>query len=318
MQTKYPGGARKRPSSALWGLGFIALGLALIIGLAITLSQTNEKGEVKLISDDGIEKDLTADDAVEQTEVKKLPSKLNLQELAENWVKSSSGRTSVYIYDLDHNEAIAKVNETADYRTASLYKLFPVYEGYARVYRGEWRANTALAGRTIWECLDAAIRSSDSPCAESLWNLIGVKEMDNIIKDNYAISHTYLSSYISDPVDIAEILKRFYYHPDFDTETYQTFLQTMQIQPPVNNGLCDNTPCNWRQGLPAGLESDRVFVYNKVGWEYGNNNWTLYHDAAIVTTNNRHLIVVVMAANINSFAEITNFGTQLRQVLEAN
>ncbi len=320
MQTQYvyrgKTTARRRSHNFL-GLGIIILGIAMVVGFAILLSEPDGDGTVKLTSND-VEKDLTTQDEIAETEVRKLPEKLDLQELAEKWVNSASGRNSVYIYDLDYDTPIVAVNENDTYNTASLYKLFPVYEGYKRVYNGEWKASdTLVAGRTIGECLDAAIRSSDSTCGEALWNKINRYNLDKIIKDEWGITNSRISGLSSNPVDIAKILQRYWFHPDFDKETLNTVLDSMLNQPPVNNGLCDGA-CNWRQGLPAGLSSSGILVYDKVGWEHSGTSagWNYYHDAAFIVSGEHHLIVVVMTANLNSFNEIVNFGAQLRETLQ--
>lgn len=311
---------RRRRSSPWWGIIFILLMITLIGGFAILLM--NEKGSdtVIMTTDSGDKVDLSQVETVETTTATKLPEKLDLQELAETWAKSASGNVGIYIYDLDYRTAVAKVSETATFQTASLYKLFPVYEGYRRVESGEWNADIILAGsRTIADCLDAAIRSSDSTCGEALWSKIGRSTLDEIIKTDYKITSSKISSLSSNPVDIAKILELYYDHPDFSDATYAKILDSMENQPPLNNGLC-NGACVWRQGLPAGLESDKITVYDKVGWESSGSIWRLYHDAAIVTVHNsetdHHLIVVVMTSNLRSYSEITNFGKQLRTALE--
>ena len=306
---------RHKKSSPLWGITFILLLVALITGCIIILKGESHDGGVTMRTDTGEQKDLTNNDAV-ITEARKLPEKLNFQDLAESWNERSSGRTSVYIYDLDYNIPIAKVNENNTYGTASLYKLFPVYEGYRRVERGEWNGDDILTGsRTIKQCLDAAIRSSDSACGEALWAKINRYTLDEIIVNDYKITNSKISSLSSNPVDIAKMLKLYYEHPDFSDGTYQTILDSMLNQPPVNNGNCAGA-CVWRQGLPSGLENENIKVYDKVGWDYGNGYWNIYHDAAIVTAGDHHLIVVVMTSGINSFSEITSFGRQLRSELE--
>ncbi|MDO4986854.1 MAG: serine hydrolase [Candidatus Saccharibacteria bacterium] len=320
IQYTYGGTSRKarRRSHGFLGVGIIILAIAMVVGFVILLSEPEGDGKVKLTSND-LEKDLTADGGTVEVEARKLPSKLDFQALAENWVNSTSGRKSVYIYDLDYDTPIAAVNETANYNTASLYKLFPVYEGYKRVYDGEWKTTDVLvAGRTIGECLDAAIRSSDSTCGEALWNKINRYELDKIIKNSWGITNSQISGLSSNPVDIAKLLQRYWFHPDFDNETLLTIMDSMLNQPPVNNGMCSG-PCVWRQGLPAGLSGDNVLVYDKVGWEHSGTSsaWNYYHDAAFVVSGDHHLIVVVMTANLSSFNEIVNFGTQLREALQS-
>ena len=98
------------------------------------------------------------------------PNKIDLQPIVDNWANTTGGTKSVLIYDLDRAETVGQYNTEQNLNTASLYKLFVVYEGYRRVQNGVWnredRAN--YLGETIIECLDLAIRESNSTCAEPL------------------------------------------------------------------------------------------------------------------------------------------------------
>ena len=330
-------GRRQRRNIAFFGFVILALLVCLLVGIIILLSQTgSDDAGVTLTTDDGQSQELVRSSHSEEqsdnpapTEdevAEELPLLLeqDIRDLAEGWASSISsrtvagqtGRASVYIYDLDHDHAIASVGAEDNYNTASLYKLFPVYEGYRRIADYRWSGDDLLiGGRTISKCLDAAIRSSDSTCGEALWAKIGHAELDEIIRNDYGITNSNILGLSSNAIDIAAILKRYFYHPDFDDATYQVILDSMLNQPP-SAGLC-NGPCNWRQGLPAGLEGDGVRVYDKVGWEHsGTNYWRYYHDAAIVETGEHHLIVVVMTANIRDFANLSSFGLRLKDILQ--
>ena len=73
------------------------------------------------------------------------------------------------------------------------------------------------------------------------------------------------------------------------------------------------TTYNWRQGLPSGF-SDRVDVYNKVGWNRNDSYWSIYDDAAILdfVSEERHFIAVVMTSGI-SYQSIKQFGSQIEE-----
>ena len=66
----------------------------------------------------------------EKTEVE--PKKIDFQTMVDNWAKNIDGNKGVLIYDLDRNEVVAEYNPNQSFATASLYKLFVVYEGYRR------------------------------------------------------------------------------------------------------------------------------------------------------------------------------------------
>lgn len=239
-----------------------------------------------------------------------LPDAINFQSVVDNFINSTSGNRSVIVYDLERNELAGEYNTTEDYNTASLYKLFVVYEGYRRIQSGEWDANSTIGyqGKSILECLDLAIRESYSPCAEPLWALIGHDELDNIIATDYRIVNSDISTLTSNPNDILSIMKLFYNHPDFSREDLVARMKDSFLNQPI-------TTYNWRQGLPSGFS--RANVYNKVGWDYNPNGnyWNIYHDAAIVEfpEQDRHFIVVVMTNRV-PYQKITEFGTNFENL----
>lgn len=232
---------------------------------------------------------------------------IDFQPVVDQFVNSTTGNRSVLIYDVERDEMVGQYNPTEDYGTASLYKLFVVYEGYRRIENGTWDPNAKVGytGNTILECLDRAIRESYSPCAESLWAMIGHVELDNIIKTDFGIMNSDISHLVSNANDILAIMKIFYNHEALTNETYIARMKDSFLNQPI-------TTYNWRQGLPSGFT--RANVYNKVGWEYNPNGkyWNIYHDTAVVEfpEDNRHFIVVVMTNRV-PFQSIRDFGASL-------
>ena len=243
-----------------------------------------------------------------------LPDKIDFQPVVDGWVGGAGGNKSVLIYDLERNEVVGAYNATENYNTASLYKLFVVYEGYRRVQSGEWQASdpAGSTGYTILKCLDLAIRESYSPCAETLWAMIGRQELTTIIEDDFGISNSDIESLISNPEDIMKMMKIFYEHKDVtDENLIATMKDSFLTQPP--------TTYNWRQGLPSGFT--KANVYNKVGWDYNPDArvWNIYHDAAIVEfpDKNRHYIVVVMTNQV-PYQKNTALGRDIEEKFYAN
>ncbi len=232
----------------------------------------------------------------------KLPDAINFQLTIDSFVNSTTGNRSVIVYDVERDEIAGSYNTEEPYNTASLYKLFVVYEGYRRIQNGVWDPNATIVGRSVLKCLDLAIRESYSPCAETLWNMIGHAELDSIIRTDFGIVNSNISGLLSNVNDILAIMKLFYNHPDFDREDLiATMKDSFLNQPP--------TTYNWRQGLPSGFT--RANVYNKVGWDYNPNGyWNIYHDTAIIEfpEQDRHFIVVVMTNRV-PFQKIREFGT---------
>lgn len=243
-----------------------------------------------------------------------LPDRSDFQPVVDNWVNSVSGNKSVLIYDLDRNEVVGDYNSKENYDTASIYKLFVVYEGYKKLQSGEWQADepAGATGYTILKCLDLAIRESYSPCAEALWAMIGRQDLIDIIENDFGIVDSDIGSLVSNPEDIMKMLKIFYEHKDItDENLIATMKDSFLNQPP--------TTYDWRQGLPSGFT--KANVYNKVGWDYDPDArvWNIYHDAAIVEFPdiNRHFIVVVMTNRV-PFQKITGLGKMIEQTVLNN
>lgn len=243
-----------------------------------------------------------------EPEPKKEYRAIDFQPIVDDWVSSVGGNRSVLIYDIERDETVGEYNADESYNTASLYKLFVVYEGYRLVQSGEWDGDEVIvSGMNIVECLDKAIRESYSPCAETLWGMIGRDELDTIIENDFQITNSDISSLVSNPRDILKIMKIFYNHAEItDQNLIATMKDSFLVQP--------ITTYDWRQGLPSGF--DRANVYNKVGWDYNPDGgyWNIYHDAAIVVfpEEERHFIVVVMTNRV-SFQNIRNFGAMIEE-----
>ncbi|MBR3180305.1 serine hydrolase [Candidatus Saccharibacteria bacterium] len=264
--------------------------------------------------------DIAAEPEIEQiepsTEIiepEELIPVIDFQPTIDQWAKNQKGNKSVIIYDLKLDQIVGEYNPNEDYSTASLYKLFVVYEGYRRLESGEWQ-NTKLGrtGKTVLECLDLAIRESHSTCAETLWEMIGHDTLDDIIESELDITDSDISKLRSNPKDIAKIIHIFYHHPHLTNETFVAQIKDSMLNQPI-------TTDNWRQGLPSGF-SKNVDVYDKVGWEYNPDKkyWNIYHDAAIIDFKNydRQYIVVVMTNFIN-YREIRKLGSEIEKTFTA-
>ncbi len=302
-----PWGSRAKPRAAalrntleivIVTFGFACVALIIFLVLFLTNKPTTPEPQVEEIVP-------AVEEPVEEEPV--LPEVIDFQNLVDEWAGSVGGNKSVLIYDLERGEEVGSYNPDESYNTASLYKLFVVYEGYRRVQAGEWDGSETAGstGRTILECLDLAIRESNSACAETLWNIIGHDTLDQIIANEFGITNSDISHLISNPRDILSIMKLFYEHPDITDETLLAQMKDSFLNQPI-------TTYNWRQGLPSGFT--RANVYNKVGWDYNpsGNYWNIYHDTAIVEfpEKGRHFIVVVMT-NRAPFQKIAELGTML-------
>lgn len=225
------------------------------------------------------------------------------------WARSIGGDKGVIFYDLDKAKVIGEYNADEEFATASLYKLFVVYEGYRKIQNGEWNKDEK-AGSTehsIGKCLDLAIRESHSPCAETLWGMIGRDVLDGVVQNDFGIEVS-VGELSATPREIMKMMKIYYEHEEVTDENLVSIMKDSFLNQPV-------TTYNWRQGLPSGF-SDDVLVYNKVGWNYDGIKWTIYDDAAIldVTKTNRHFILVVMTSGVN-FQQIKNLGKIIEDII---
>lgn len=234
---------------------------------------------------------------------------VDFQPLVNEWVNSTEGNKSVIVYDLGHDVLVGEFNPDVQFDSASLYKLFVVYEGYRRLQTGEWGSDDLVGatGRNIVECLDLSIRESNSECAEALLEKIGYEKMDDIVEKDYGIKNTSISKLQTTSTDVLEMMKLYYHHPDIADDNLISHIKDSLLNQP-------KTEYNWRQGLPSGFNDANV--YNKVGWDFDDstNKWRVYHDAAIVefSKEDRVFAVVVMTENV-PFQKIKEFGTKFEQ-----
>lgn len=291
--------------------------LVLFSVLAATLAEVaylmiNDSNSLPVSSSSLVEPEVVETDLIEiPGPIEEEVVKIDFQPVVDAWVGSTGGEKSVYIYDLDRDEAVGDYNSLAKYNTASLYKLFVVYEGYRKVQIGAWEGNAPAGrtGRTVLQCLDAAIRSSDSECAETLWGMIGRDELSRIIVEDFEATETNLSNLTSNPQDIAKIMQIFYQHKEITDENLVSLMKDSFLNQP-------KTIYDWRQGLPRGFSVANV--YNKVGWDFNPNGnyWNIYHDAAIVEypDADRHFLVVVMSKRL-AFEQIRRLGQEIENLV---
>lgn len=251
----------------------------------------------------------------EKEEIKK-PEIINLQSIVDDWTKTlrlGKASVGVYIYDLDNEVELATFSEDERFQTASLYKLFVVYEGYREVEAGELDPEKVIyGGYTVQKCLDLAIRQSHSGCAETLHSLIGRDKLANVILSDFNLKNSSAAGLYSTPKEIAEMMHIYYMHENLSENSWNLIKDSMLNQPPTNNGLCAGA-CDWRQGLPSGFSA--ASVYNKVGWQgNGDGTWYIYADAAIVELLDHHYIISVMANWVYP-SEIANLGKSIESTV---
>ncbi len=241
--------------------------------------------------------------------------KVDFQPVINEWVNAVGGQKGIIIYDLNIDEVVGEYNPDNRMRIESIYKLFVVYEGYRRVQSGEWNGEDRCGntGWTILGCLDKAIRESSSTAAEALHGMIGYATLNDIVRNEFEIPNVTVESISATPREVMQMMKIFYDHTEITDQELIAQIKDSFLNQPPSAGLCSG-PCDWRRGLPSGF-SDRVNVYNKVGWLSGGSSWVYYDDAAIVDfiEADRKYIVVVLTSGGVTNKQIANFGTKLEE-----
>jgi len=210
------------------------------------------------------------------------PAASAYQTVIDTWAASHKGDYSIVITTTG-GTVLASYRADTEYFTASLYKLFVIYEAYQRVDDGTFSLDEPyLNGWSRGKCIDEAIRSSYSPCAEKLWNELGKETLTNQM-ESYGLKHTSLVGLSTSAADVAIILRNIEQGKDLSPASQAAYLDSMKTQDAL-----------YRRGLPAGFEAGGATVYNKVGWN-GHVEW---HDASIVDFGSgKKLIVTVLSEN---------------------
>lgn len=222
-----------------------------------------------------------------------------LQPIVDTWVAAQTGRAGVVVMD-EAGGVLASHEPDGIFFGASLYKLYVAYYGYLQLDNAEIDPDEPYVGqRTRLECLDAMIRSSDSPCAETLWNELGKQVLTERLQAS-GIMNTNMTTITTTAADAAGILQRIIASDgELSPSSQALYLDSLLTQDAI-----------YRRGLPNGF-SDAVAVYNKVGW----NELVEWHDAAIVQLpDDRRVIVSVLTENVGT-AGIRQLATSLELAL---
>lgn len=219
---------------------------------------------------------------VTSEETIKRPTDFNHTELANivnSWSAKNKGSESVVVADLNGN-VLASSSPDQTFFAASIYKLYVVYLAYQDVDAGLRRLDEPfLNGWTRGKCLDEAIRSSHSPCAEKLMSEMGKKNIQSRL-EAYGLRTTKMSALTTSANDVTLVLGRLSQGNDLSAASSQAMLASMLGQ-------------QYRSGLAKGFSNSQV--YDKVGFR----DQSEYHDVAIVRlADGRQVIVTVMTSDV--------------------
>ena len=219
----------------------------------------------------------------------------DMQPVIDAWTANHAGTYAVTITDEKGNK-VGVTNGDQQFFTASIYKLYVAYIGYQKIDDGTYSLSEPyLNGWTREKCLDEMIRSSNSPCAEKLWNELGKDKVTAKMKA-YGLTNTDLTGLVTSSNDAAIILSR--------------LVQGLDLKPASNNAMLASMKGQiYRDGLPAGFTTSEI--YDKVGFR----GVIEYHDTAIVKVNGKTAIVSVLSENAGS-KNIAGLGTAIQKALQ--
>lgn len=206
-------------------------------------------------------------------------NKEKLASIVNAWAAQNKGTESVVVAELDGN-VLAASNPEQTFFTASIYKLYVIYLAYQDIDAGlHSLEDPYLNGWTRGKCLDEAIRSSHSPCAEKLMAELGKTNIQTRL-DAFGFKNTRMKGLITSAQDAAIILSRLGQGSDLSASSNQLLLASMLGQ-------------QYRNALAKGFDASKV--YNKVGFREESE----YHDVAIVRlADGRQVIVSVLTSGV--------------------
>ncbi len=245
-----------------------------------------------------------------------IPEFIDLQPTVDAWLATAPGNVGLMIYDLDNSQVAATYNADRVFNTASIYKLFFVYDGYRQIELELENtddyfttANDAFHSGplTLGNCLDLMIRESYNTCADPMRSDTNRFTRAEALAAELNLQNTSSAGLYSSAADLTELMKLYWQHPDLSSEAWDAIQDSMLNQPA--------TTYNWRQGLPSGF--DVAEVYDKVGWNYTGNYWSIYNDATFIVfpEQNHHYIMVVLTENFPTYNPITNLGSMIEDAI---
>jgi beta-lactamase class A len=220
----------------------LAVSLLILLALAFVsiwfyeeTRMRNSAEQAPVYGQESYDKDMGSNNAAENTHEKSQPSEVDLdssslQTVLNEWHKNASGNSSIIISDLDGNTLASAGQLDKKYFAASLYKVFLAYFGYQQIDRGDVDPNELYYGEwTRLRCLDEIIRSSDSPCAEKLWQELGRENQTNWL-DGMGIKNTDMVRLSTTAEDASKILRKIYSGDDLSNNSRSIMLSSMKDQ----------------------------------------------------------------------------------------
>lgn len=223
----------------------------------------------------------------------------DLQPAVDAWLAKYSATYGIVVYDAQSGNRIAENMPDEAMFAASLYKMFVAYLALEDFQSGAQDPNEVISqGRTKKECVDAMIRSSDSPCGEAMMADMGQSTLNARVKEK-GINNTTFNGIQTTAGDSAKILELVVKGEDLTEENSFFLRDAMRVQDAMyRRGLA--------KGAPEGIWD------TKVGWNLDIN----YHDIGILTMpDGREFVVAILGEGSGSPVPIADFSSTIYSVL---
>lgn len=224
----------------------------------------------------------------------------DLQPTIDQWVTKYTADYHIAVYDFQADKMIGQYEPDASLFAASLYKLFVAYLSLKDFQAGSQDPNEVISqGRTRLQCVEAMIRSSDSPCGESMMADMGQSVLNQRVVDEIGTTGTYFNGIRTSASDSIKVLGLIH-AKKFLTDEYAALLSdAMLVQ-----------DAKFKRGLQTGAPDAKWET--KVGWNEDIN----YHDVGIMTLpDGRKFAVAILGQGSGSSAPIADFARTIYAAL---
>jgi beta-lactamase class A len=226
------------------------------------------------------------------------PTSKGLQVLINDWAAHySPGSVAVSLQEIGGQSRSATFNDTGQFFTASIYKLFVVAYTYHLIETGQLDPNSLVlgAGKSVNSCLEVTIVVSDNTCPEALGDQLGWINIDAYAQQQGFTATSFINhDWSTDTHDVMSYLSKLNAGSLMNATDTASLLDKMQRQV-------------YRSAIPAGSVGSTV--QDKVGF-YG----AYWHDAAIVHTAKATYILVVFTNGPGAGA-IKDLAAQIQQTI---
>lgn len=261
-------------------VALFALAIVLLIGVSSPRSESENTG-IGLV--DLIE---TGDPEVIEEKTSASVAK-NIESYVQDAILETPATVSFSLVDLKNSETV-RINNTEDYVTASLYKLFVAYYTYDQIDKGLVSYSTPLGdGETVATCLEKIIIVSDNDCGVALGDYFGWTNITRFLQANGFQNTTIVrsedpgSEFTSKPNDVESLLVKLYKHELLSKASTDAFIDLL-LRQEINDRL------------PAVLPSE-ISVAHKTGDLYN-----YIHDVGIIFSPDNDYVFVIMTKDWDS------------------